>query len=78
MKKVLNAEIDAGIDSLMRIIGTLRRKDFNIVEVELRNSPDSGKTSVAITLEERVDEEATSARNYMEKIFGVRNITITH
>jgi acetolactate synthase regulatory subunit len=78
MTKVIHADLDAGIDSLMRVLGVMRRKDYQVTDVRFSDCCEAEKTSVAITMLERVDKEAVTAGIQLEKIFGVSNVRITN
>jgi acetolactate synthase regulatory subunit len=77
MKKVIHADLNAGIDSLMRVLSVIRRKDYQITDINVNDCCTAGKAQVAIAMMERSDGEAVSAGIQLEKIFSVSNVRIT-
>jgi acetolactate synthase regulatory subunit len=77
MKKVIHADLNAGIDSLMRVLSVIRRKDYQISDIIVSDCCKAENGQVSITMMERSDGEAVSAGIQLEKIFSVSNVRIT-
>jgi len=76
MLKKIYASTDYGIDSLVRVVGTLRRKEFDIVGVSM-DSISEETSELCITLREHAKLNAEYAKYQLEKIIDIENIQIS-
>lgn len=76
MPRKLHAKLDSGLDLTLRVISTLRRKEFEINNIEMINEETSGQASLFITLSDNEKKNVESAVYQMEKIYGVNEITV--
>lgn len=76
MPRRLHAKLDSGLDLTLRVISTLRRKEFEINNIEMVSEDKSGMASLFITLSDNEKKNLESAVYQMEKIYGVNEITI--
>lgn len=72
----LYVEVDNGVEALLRVVGVLRRKDFDVVSVNLQSTGDQDLSDLYITLDEKFNLGAENAKNQMEKLFGVHSVKI--
>jgi acetolactate synthase-1/3 small subunit len=73
MRTQVTAKLDDGVNTMLRVVGTLRRKEFGIVDVEMKDLKDKAGTELTITLDGDCDL-TQRAMNQMEKVYGVNNI----
>ena len=73
MKKIC-AKLDNGLDLTLKVINTLRRKEFDINDLEMKNN--KGEISLFITLKQDDLKSLENATFQMEKIYGVSDIKI--
>ena len=76
MPRKLHARLDSGLDLTLRVISTLRRKEFEINNIEMVSEEKSGQASLFITLSDNEKKNVESAVYQMEKIYGVNEITV--
>lgn len=76
MPRKLHAKLDSGLDLTLRVISTLRRKEFDINNIEMVSEETSGQASLFITLSDNEKKNVESAVYQMEKIYGVNEITV--
>lgn len=74
MNKCICAKIDEGIDGMIKAVGTLRRKEFEILEVFM--SEKNKETELKIVIEDSNDTNAEKALNHLKKIYGIREVKI--
>ncbi len=73
MRTQVTAKLDDGVNTMLRVVGTLRRKEFGILDLELKELEDRAQSELTITLSG--DGELTRRAMYqMEKVYGVNNI----
>ncbi len=73
MRTQVTAKLDDGVNTMLRVVGTLRRKEFGILDLELKELEDRAQSELTITLSG--DGELTRKAMYqMEKVYGVNNI----
>lgn len=73
MRTQVTAKLDDGVNTMLRVVGTLRRKEFGILDVEMKDLKDRAGSELTITLDG--DGNLTRrAMNQMEKVYGVNNI----
>ena len=73
MRTQVTAKLDDGVNTMLRVVGTLRRKEFTVVNVEMKDFTDKAGSELTITL--KGDDDLTKrAMNQMEKVYGVNNI----
>lgn len=70
MNKV-HAKVDNGVDTLLRVVSVLRRKEFDISDVNLTNG-----TDLEITLHPDAVNDAMKAKSQMEKLVGLKDINV--
>ena len=76
MEKKVVCQVENGVDSLMRIVGLLKRKRFDIKEVNMTNNDNTGGSLLEITLLETIKLGALNAMHQLEKIEDANNIRI--
>lgn len=74
MEITIKAEVENGMDNLLKILGTLRRKNFRVVEIELKKT--DGPDLVAIRMEADTERLAMTAGGHLQKIIGVSNVRV--
>lgn len=78
MEKKVVCQIENGIDSLMRVVGLLKRKQFDIKKVNMINNENTGYSLLEITLLENIRLSAMNAMHQLEKIEDANNIRIVN
>lgn len=76
MEKKVVCQIENGVDSLMRVVGLLKRKQFDIKDVNMTNNDNTGYSLLEITLIENLRLSALNALHQLEKIEDANNIRI--
>ena len=76
MIKKIYAHTDHGVHSLMNVVSTLRRKEFDVVGVSM-DYIDDQKAELCITLREKAKLNAEYAKYQLEKIIDIENIFIS-
>lgn len=76
MEKKLYARLDCGLDLTLRVISTLRRKEFEINNIEMIGSENGNEATLFITLKENGARNVENAVFQMEKIHGVNEIRV--
>jgi acetolactate synthase regulatory subunit len=73
MRTQVTAKLDDGVNTMLRVVGTLRRKEFGILDIEMKELDDKVQSELTITL--NGDGDLTRRAMYqMEKVYGVNNI----
>ncbi|WP_430885427.1 ACT domain-containing protein [Fusibacter sp. JL216-2] len=73
MRTQVTAKLEDGVNTMLRVVGTLRRKEFYVLDVEMRDL--SGKAGSELTLTLDGDGDLTRrAVHQMEKVYGVSGI----
>jgi len=73
-KKVL-CRVDSGLETLMRVVGLLKRKRFDIKSVNMEEIKNSRFSSLEIILKDEFNLGFEQAINQMEKLVNVHDIT---
>lgn len=76
MEIMIQAEVEHGMDNLLKILGTLRRKNYTVVGIELKKMEKNDH--VAIRMEAQNTKLAVAATGHIQKIVGVHNVRVTH
>jgi len=76
MEKRICATVENGVESLLRVVGTLRRKEYAIQDVRLRNLGQTDNAEIIIELLENKNLNATNAMNQMKKIVSVLDVNV--
>lgn len=74
MLRTIEATTDRGLEGMLRVITTLRRKTFEVVNVDLASEADSSQ--LRIVIQERPDRNCDMAVNYMKQIYEVREVNV--
>ncbi len=77
MHCVVSARVNEGMDALIRVMGVLRRKTFQIRDVHMVPSEHLGYSDLRFTLEERGAYSAEQAVHFMNKLEDVQDIRLT-
>lgn len=77
MHCVVSARVNEGMDALIRVMGVLRRKTFQIRDVHMVPSEHRGYSDIRFTLEERGTYSAEQAVHFMNKLEDVQDIRLT-
>jgi len=75
MEKFLQAKADHGVDSLLKVVGVLRRKEFSVCDVKM-TSPPNACSRLEIRLEDASDFSFNRAMAHLEKIVGIRDVEV--
>lgn len=75
MLRKIYASSDDGVHSLIRVVSTLRRKEFDVVGVSMDSKEDE-KAEMCITLREHSKLNAEYAKYQLEKMIDLTNISI--
>jgi len=76
MEKRLYAKVENGVDGLLRVVGTLRRKEYNVQDVSMRSLGQDGYSEIVINLLENNKLNASRAMDQMKKIVSVLDVSI--
>lgn len=76
MDHKISAKVSNGMESLIRVMGVLRRKEFCVTDVALNKLENSGDSDLLITLNSSNSAIVKQAANLMEKIISVNDIKI--
>ncbi|MDK2918494.1 MAG: hypothetical protein PWQ37_1227 [Candidatus Petromonas sp.] len=74
MDKRVYARVSTGLEVLMRVVGVLRRKRFNVKGVNMVDATDSKFADLIITLEDEFGLGVQQAINQMEKLIDVYEV----
>lgn len=75
MERFLQAKADHGVDTLLKVIGVLRRKEFMVSDVKM-TSPPNACSHLEIRLGDASDMNFNRAAAHLEKIVGIRDVTL--
>lgn len=75
MERFLKAKADHGVDTLLKVVGVLRRKEFMVSDVKM-TSPPNACSHLEIRLENTSELSCNRAVAHLEKIVGVRDIVL--
>jgi len=76
MEKFLQANADHGVDTLLKVVGVLRRKEFLVRDVKMTSPPQERCSKLEIRLEQKTDLTFDRAIAHLEKIIGLRDLRI--
>ncbi|WP_026895298.1 ACT domain-containing protein [Clostridiisalibacter paucivorans] len=71
MDKKVCVRVDNGLDVLMRVVGVLKRKRFQVKGVNMENLEDANFANLTIILEENMELTAEKCINQMKKLVNV-------
>ncbi|SHJ62099.1 ACT domain-containing protein [Paramaledivibacter caminithermalis] len=74
MDKKLLCRVDSGLEALIRVVGLLKRKRFDIRSVNLEEIENSQYSNLEITLKDGLEHGIKQAINQMEKLVNVYDI----
>ena len=74
MYKTISAKVEHGIDALVRVTNTLRRKEFKIKGLVMTEGETSGYSNLRITIEEYSNLGIEQAMMQLRKIINVYEI----
>lgn len=74
MYKTISAKVDNGIDALVRVTNTLRRKEFQIRGLAMTESELGGYSDLRITIEEGANLGIEQAMMQLRKMINVHEI----
>lgn len=77
MHCVVSARVNEGMDALIRVMGVLRRKTFQIRDVHMVPSEHLGFSDIRFTLEEIGTYTAEQAVHFMNKLEDVKDIRLS-
>lgn len=76
MERCLNARVDNGVDTLLKVVGVLRRKEFDVSDVSMTSLSESKSSNLLIRLGGQTEKTFFRAKEHLEKIVGVSEIVI--
>lgn len=76
MKKKLTAKMENGIDMTLKVLSTLRRKEYDIEDFQMNSDPLDENAFITITLRDDTMICMEKAMHQMEKIHGISDIQI--
>ena len=74
MYKIISAKVDHGIDALVRVTNTLRRKEFQIRGLKMTEGEIGGYSDLMITIDEVANLGIEQAMMQLRKIINVYEI----
>lgn len=75
MERFLQAKAEHGVDTLLKVVGVLRRKEFSVSDVKM-TSPPNACSMLEIRLQDSNDLIFNRAMAHLEKIVGIRDVAI--
>jgi len=75
MEKFLQAKADHGVDTLLKVVGVLRRKEFTVSDVKM-SSPPNACSKLEIRLGDSSELSFSRAMAHLEKIVGIRDVEL--
>ncbi len=76
MDHKISAKVSDGMESLIRVMGVLRRKEFLVTDVSFNQLDNSEYSDLCITLGSGTTAVVEQAANLMGKIISVNDIKI--
>lgn len=76
MERYLQANADHGVDTLLKVVGVLRRKEIGVTDVKMTSPPESIYSHLEIHLDQCTDMVLDRAVAHLEKIIGLRDVRI--
>ncbi len=74
MNSTVHARVDNGMEVLLRVVGLLKRKRFNIKSINMEEIKDSHYSNLVITFENDLNNGVTRAISQMEKLIDVHEV----
>lgn len=74
MERFLQANADHGVDTLLKVVGVLRRKSFSVKDVKMTSSQKYAQLEIWLNPNNAL--EFDRAKAHMEKIIGLRDVEI--
>lgn len=76
MEKFLQANADYGVDTLLKVVGVLRRKEFVVSDVKMTSPSESKSSKLEIRLGDETENNFDRAIAHLEKIIGLRDVMV--
>lgn len=76
MKRRLTANMESGIDMTLKVLSTLRRKEYDIEDFQMSCDSKGENAVISITLKDDSEGVIEKAIFQMEKIHGISDIQI--
>lgn len=76
MERYLEAKADHGVDTLLKVVGVLRRKEFMVKDVKMSSSVESRFSELIIHLNQETENTMELAKAHLEKVIGLRDIVL--
>ena len=76
MERMICATVENGVESLLRVVGTLRRKEYDIQDVSMRFLEQDNYSEIVIKLLENKKLNVDGAMNQMKKIVSVLDVNL--
>lgn len=76
MERFLQANADYGVDTLLKVVGVLRRKEIGVIDVKMSTPRESLYSMLEIHLDQNTDLMLNKAMAHLEKIVGLRDVRI--
>ncbi|SKC50838.1 ACT domain-containing protein [Maledivibacter halophilus] len=74
MEKKLLCRVDSGLETLIRVVGLLKRKRFNVKGVNMEEISNSSFSNLEIVLKDELNFGIEQAINQMEKLVNVYDV----
>lgn len=74
LDKKLSCRVDNGLEALIRVVGLLKRKRFDISSVNMEKIENSQYSNLEITIKDELNLGVNQAINQMEKLMNVHEI----
>lgn len=74
LEKKLSCRVDNGLETLIRVVGLLKRKRFDIRSVNMEGIENSQYSNLEITIRDGLNLGVNQAINQMEKLVNVHEI----
>lgn len=74
MEKKLLCRVDSGLETLIRVVGLLKRKRFDVKGVNMKEINNSSFSNLEITLNDELNFGIEQAINQMEKLLNVHEV----
>ena len=75
MIKCIEAKVE-NVDTLLKVVGVLRRKEFDISDVSMTSHLKLNNSNLLIKLNNSAENDFYKAKAYLEKIIGIEDIKI--
>lgn len=76
MERYLEAKADHGVDTLLKVVGVLRRKEFMVKDVKMSSPKESRFSELEIHLLQEAENTMELAKAHLEKVIGLRDIVL--